>query len=118
MLLWAPEVAIGAVNFQPVTSERQAVTAEVASSSLVVPAISYQALTPVDRFPRGSEKVNSRVSTQISRPLELQRVIASTRLKGRSLRVYVPDGFSSQFPAISETTVLCAARFAAVTAWV
>src|SRR6266704_2963990 len=37
--LRAPRVAIGAVKLQPVTSGRWTVTAEVASSSLVVPAI-------------------------------------------------------------------------------
>jgi hypothetical protein len=34
-----------------------AVTAEVASSSLVVPAIPNQALTPVEEFSRGHKKV-------------------------------------------------------------
>jgi len=33
------------------------VTAEVASSSLVVPAIPNQALTPVEQFSRGHKKV-------------------------------------------------------------
>jgi hypothetical protein len=38
-------------------TERVPVTAEVASSSLVVPAISNQALTPVEEFSRGHKKV-------------------------------------------------------------
>jgi hypothetical protein len=37
--------------------ERPTVTAEVASSSLVVPAIPNQALTPVEEFSRGHKKV-------------------------------------------------------------
>src|SRR6267378_8572939 len=46
--LRAPRVAIGAVKLQPVTSGRWTVTAEVASSSLVVPAISFQEVTGRD----------------------------------------------------------------------
>ena len=38
-LLWALKQAIGAVNCQTVTSETSSVTAEVAGSSPVVPAI-------------------------------------------------------------------------------
>jgi len=44
VLLWAPEVAIGAVDFQSVTSEPDSVTAEVASSSLVFAAILFKAV--------------------------------------------------------------------------
>ena len=52
-------MAIGAVKLQLVTSERWTVTAEVASSSLVVPAIPNQALTPVEEFSRGHKRYNS-----------------------------------------------------------
>ena len=50
-------MAIGAVKLEPVTSGRWTVTAEVASSSLVVPAIPNQALTHVEEFSRGHKKV-------------------------------------------------------------
>ena len=55
--LRAPKVAIGAVKLRSVTSGFCSVTAEVASSSLVVPAIPNQALTPVEEFSRGHKKV-------------------------------------------------------------
>ncbi len=42
MLLWAPKLAIGAVQFHTVTSEPWAVTAEAAGSSPVVPAIPFK----------------------------------------------------------------------------
>ena len=45
--LWAPKQAIGAVRFQPVTSETSAVTAEAAGSSPVVPAIPFKELSGV-----------------------------------------------------------------------
>ncbi len=45
--LRAPRVAIGAVKLQLVTSGRCTVTAEVASSSLVVPAILFKQLRNV-----------------------------------------------------------------------
>jgi hypothetical protein len=45
-LLWAPEVAIGTVKLQLVTSGDWTVTAEVASSSLVVPAILFLCCAP------------------------------------------------------------------------
>ena len=44
-LLRAPKWAIGAVDFQSVTSETSAVTAEAAGSSPVVPAIHSQAVS-------------------------------------------------------------------------
>src|SRR5580700_3763025 len=46
--LRAPKVAIGAVKLQSVTSGCCSATAEVASSSLVVPAISFQGVTGRD----------------------------------------------------------------------
>jgi len=48
-------MAIGAVKLQPVTSGRS-VTAEVASSSLVVPAIPFQALALISVKPSGVQK--------------------------------------------------------------
>src|SRR5207249_7083817 len=42
-----------------VCSSDLSVTAEVASSSLVVPAIPNQALTPVEEFSRGHKKVQT-----------------------------------------------------------
>jgi hypothetical protein len=50
-------VAIRVAQFQGVTKRWCTVTAEVASSSLVVPAIPNQVLTPVEEFPRGHKKV-------------------------------------------------------------
>ena len=41
------------------SSKLPPVTAEVASSSLVVPAIPNQALTPVEEFSRGHKKVQT-----------------------------------------------------------
>jgi beta-lactamase class D len=58
-LLEAPKVAIGAVKLQLVTAERWTVTAEVASSSLVVPAITFnhlQALIQTDQGILGDDK--------------------------------------------------------------
>ena len=49
-------MAIGAVKLQLVTSGRCTVTAEVASSSLVVPAISFNDLPEVLRFPVGTKR--------------------------------------------------------------
>jgi hypothetical protein len=43
------------------------VTAEVASSSLVVPAIPIQALTPVEEFSRGHKRYKFRARRQIPR---------------------------------------------------
>jgi hypothetical protein len=63
-LLEAPKVAIGAVKLQLVTSERWTVTAEVASSSLVVPAIfsnHLQALTLTDQGILGDDKRQKRI---------------------------------------------------------
>jgi hypothetical protein len=57
-------VAIGAVKLQLVTSERWTVTAEVASSSLVVPAIfsnHLQALTLTDQGILGDDKRQKRI---------------------------------------------------------
>ena len=54
--LGAPKVAIGAVKLQPVTSGRWAVTAEVASSSLVVPAIHSKRVAPISLKPRRVQK--------------------------------------------------------------
>src|SRR5882762_7318015 len=54
--LRAPRVAIGAVKLQLVTSERWTVTAEVASSSLVVPAILSKALRRISLKPLGARK--------------------------------------------------------------
>jgi hypothetical protein len=47
-LLWALKQAIGAVDFQSVTSETSAVTAEAAGSSPVVPAIPFNGLQACD----------------------------------------------------------------------
>jgi hypothetical protein len=55
--LGAPRVAIGAVKLQPVTSGRWTVTAEVASSSLVVPAIhSHKRAKPISSKPTMTRK--------------------------------------------------------------
>jgi hypothetical protein len=58
-----------------VRRHRLTVTAEVASSSLVVPAIPNQALTPVEEFSRGHKRVqipreasNSAHSSESKRP--------------------------------------------------
>jgi hypothetical protein len=53
-------VAIGAVKLQLVTSGRWTVTAEVASSSLVVPAILSKELTESAPFSRGHIKAQNR----------------------------------------------------------
>jgi len=50
---------------------RVAVTAEVASSSLVVPAIPNQALTPVEEFSRGHKKVQIPREASIPRTFPL-----------------------------------------------
>ena len=57
--LRAPRVAIGAVKLQPVTSGRCTVTAEVASSSLVVPAIIPKKLRIGGAFPIGAKRCTS-----------------------------------------------------------
>ena len=54
--LGAPKVAIGAVKLQPVTSGRWAVTAEVASSSLVVPAIHFKRVSRLSSQPTWVQK--------------------------------------------------------------
>jgi hypothetical protein len=54
--LRAPKVAIGAVKLQPVTSGCCAVTAEVASSSLVVPAILFKRLRLISFKPSRVQK--------------------------------------------------------------
>ena len=51
--LWYQKMSADTVQYQAITS----VTAQVASSSLVVPAIPIQALTPVEEFSRGRKKV-------------------------------------------------------------
>src|ERR1700731_2775557 len=58
--LRAPRVAIGAVKLQTVASGRWTVTAEVASSSLVVPAILSKELTESSSFSRGHKKAQNR----------------------------------------------------------
>ena len=55
-LLWALKQAIGAVRFQSVTSEPSAVTAEVASSSLVVPAIHSKRVVALSLKPSRTQK--------------------------------------------------------------
>jgi hypothetical protein len=64
-------VAIGAVKLQLVTSGRWTVTAEVASSSLVVPAISFQAVTRKEWFPRSISNPNSNPTSILSRFLSI-----------------------------------------------
>jgi hypothetical protein len=54
-------VAIGAVKLQLVTSGRWAVTAEVASSSLVVPAILFKPLRKVWLSGVGTKRNNKKV---------------------------------------------------------
>jgi hypothetical protein len=96
-----------------------AVTAEVASSSLVVPAIPNQALTPVEEFSRGHKKVQiPREASSFAHNSAITMLTFNAGLGGLIASLRALDRFYSPFPTISETTAVWAVRLAAVTAWV
>src|SRR6266478_6147000 len=83
------------------------VTAEVASSSLVVPAIPNQALTPVEEFSRGHKKVQ--IPREASNSAHNSPITIYTFNPGLGLALpFVPRRFYSPFPTISETTAVWA----------
>jgi hypothetical protein len=97
--LRAPRVAIGAVKLQTVTSGRWTVTAEVASSSLVVPAILSM----------------SQAAHQVDFRLGTKRHTIGTGDRLSSNRAYVSCALSRNKSA---TTASWALRFSVVTACV
>ena len=82
-------MAIGAVKLQPVTSGRWTVTAEVASSSLVVPAISFKHLPRIGKSGLGSDRVQLGPCRSVFQHLPYELALRQSFLGHACLRVQI-----------------------------